>query len=938
MTEEVDYGKTLNLPKTKFKMKASLPNKEPQMLKEWEKGNIYQKSLENRDKDFILHDGPPYANGNIHIGHALNKVLKDIILKYKRLRGYNAPYVPGWDTHGLPIELKVFEKLGEKAKTMTELEIREKCKNYALNFVNKQKEEFKRLGILGEWDKPYLTLNPEYEAKQLEVFADLYENGYIFKGLKPIHWCSNCQTALAEAEIEYEDHKSPSIFVRFEFNSNVNEKFELGLGEDEKVYTVIWTTTPWTIPANVGIAVHPDFEYVFIKTEKGILLLAKELLESALPEMGIEKYEIIKEIKGSELERLTCQHPFLDRESLIILGTHVTLEAGTGCVHTAPGHGQEDYIAGTRYKLPVISPIDNKGHLTEEAGEEFAGQFYLKANKSIVKKLEETGHLLKLKEITHSYPHCWRCKKPVIFRATEQWFVRAEGSDLREKAMKSLENVEFIPAWGRKRMETMLVNRPDWCISRQRIWGVPIPVFYCEDCNQAIVSKEIVMKVAEVVKKEGTSAWLKYTPEELIGDLAKCPKCGGTHLRKETNIMDVWFDSGSSHRSVLEVRENLKWPADLYLEGSDQHRGWFQTSLLTSVGTKGSAPYKKILTHGFVNDGNGKKMSKSKGNVVSPQEIVKEYGADILRLWTASVDYREDIKMSDNILKQMSESYRRIRNTARYILGNINEFDPKKDIVHYDEMLEIDKWALHKLEKLKRKVTENYEKYEFYNLFYDIHYFASVEMSAFYLDILKDRLYVLPKGSSARRSAQTVMQEILISLTKMISPVLSFTAEEIWQKLPAELKETESVLLADWIEERDEFIDEELATKWEKIMKLRGTINKKLEEARVEKIIGHSLNAEVVIYAKEEEKAFINEYAKEWESILIVSKVTILEEEKEGMTELEGNANILVKVEKAPGEKCERCWKYSETVGENEEHPTLCARCSKIVSELEEIK
>jgi len=934
MTEKVDYGKTLNLPKTKFKMKASLPNKEPQMLKEWEKGNIYQKSLENKNKDFILHDGPPYANGDIHIGHALNKVLKDIILKYKRLRGYNAPYVPGWDTHGLPIELKVSEKLGSKAKDMTELEIRDKCKNYALNFVNKQKEEFKRLGILGEWDKPYLTLNPEYEAKELEVFGDLYENGYIFKGLKPIHWCSNCQTALAEAEIEYEDHKSPSIFVKFEFNSDVNEKFELGLKENEKVYSVIWTTTPWTIPANVAIALNPDFEYVFVKTEKGILLLAKELLETSLPEMGIEEYEIIKEIKGAELERLTCQHPFLDRESLIILGNHVTLEAGTGCVHTAPGHGQDDYVAGTRYKLPVISPIDNQGHLTEEAGEEFAGQFYLKANKSIVEKLRETGHLLQLKEITHSYPHCWRCKKPVIFRATEQWFVQAEGSDLREKAMESLKDVEFIPAWGRKRMETMLVNRPDWCISRQRTWGVPIPVFYCEDCNEAIVSKEIVTEVAKVVKKEGTNAWLKYTPEELIGELAKCPKCGGTHLRKETNIMDVWFDSGSSHRSVLEARDNLKWPADLYLEGSDQHRGWFQTSLLTSVGTKGTAPYKKILTHGFVNDGQGKKMSKSKGNVVSPQDIVKTYGADILRLWTASVDYREDIKMSDNILKQMSESYRRIRNTARYILGNINEFDPKKDIVSYDEMLEIDKWALHKLEKLKRKVTENYEKYEFYNLFYDIHYFASVEMSAFYLDILKDRLYVLPKESKERRSAQTVMQEILISLTKMISPVLSFTAEEIWQKLPEELKGTESVLLADWIEENDEFINEELATKWEKIMKLRGTINKKLEEARVEKIIGHSLNAEVTMYAKGEEKEFINEYASQWEDILIVSKVTIVEEELEEMAELEGNANILVKVTKALGEKCERCWKYSETVGNNEEHPSLCARCSEIVSGL----
>ena len=930
MSDERDYGKTLNLPKTSFQMRANLPNKEPQILKKWDKDKIYKKSIEGKEKQFILHDGPPYANGNIHIGHALNKILKDIILKYKRLQGYNAPYVPGWDTHGLPIELKVTEELGDAAKDMSPLKIREKCTKYAKKWVQKQKADFIRLGVMGDWDNPYLTLNPEYEAKQLEVFKELYENGYIFKGLKPIYWSPATETALAEAEIEYKNHVSPSIYVKMEANSDLLEK--LGLDEAS---LVIWTTTPWTIPANVAICLNAEFEYGVYKTEKGNLILAKGLSEKAFSDMGIENVELIKEFTGDELERTTYRHPFLDRTGIVILGEHVTMEAGTGCVHTAPGHGQDDYVVGTRYGLPVISPINNKGHLTEEAGK-FAGMFYKKANKEIAAHMEETGHLLMLKEIEHSYPHDWRSKTPVIFRATEQWFVRAEGSDLREKALKAIEDVEFVPAWGRNRISTMLESRPDWCISRQRIWGVPIPIFYNEATGEEIFYGEIIDRVIGIVKKEGTIAWVKYSPEELIGEeLLEKYNLAGLELRKETNIMDVWFDSGVSHRSVLETRENLKRPADLYLEGSDQHRGWFQTSLLTSIGSTGDAPYKQVLTHGFVNDGEGKKMSKSTGNVMSPDDVIKTYGADILRLWCASVDYREDVKISENILKQMAEAYRRVRNTARYILGNTNDFDPIKDRVSYDELPEIDKWAMHKLETLKRKVTENYNKYEFYNLFHDIHYFAGIDMSAFYLDIIKDRLYAENGDSIDRRAAQTVMYEVLVSMNKMIAPILSFTAEEIWSKIPEASKDAESILLSSWYENNDQYIDEELAAKWDQIIKIRKEANKSLERARQgeNRIIGNSLDAKILIKLNDEGLAkLLEENRKLIEEVLIVSSLEIVSEIDETFTEGEEVEGMFVKVLHAEGEKCERCWKYSTKIGALEEHPTICPRCSEVLS------
>ena len=926
-----DYGATLNLPKTSFQMKANLPNKEPKFIKMWQEQEIYFKGIDKDKPSFILHDGPPYANGEIHIGHALNKILKDIILKYKRLRGYNAPYIPGWDTHGLPIELKVTEKLGSKAKEMTPAEIRELCAEYAKKWVGIQREGFVRLGVLGDWENPYLTLKPEYEAKQLEVFGELYENGYIFKGLKPIYWSPVTETALAEAEIEYKNVSSPSIYVKMKANQDLLDR----IGMTEETWVVIWTTTPWTLPANVAISLNPDFEYGVYKTEKGNLILGKDLAEQAFSAMEIENYELIKEFVGRDIERTTYQHPFLDRTGLVILGTHVTADAGTGCVHTAPGHGQDDYVVGTRYGLPVISPINHKGVLTEDAGQ-FAGLFYAKANKEICAYLEGTGDLLKLKMIEHSYPHDWRSKTPVIFRATEQWFVNVEGSDIRERALKALDDVTFIPAWGRNRIGSMLETRPDWCISRQRVWGVPIPVFYNVATGKEIFNRDILNRIIEIVKKEGTIAWVKYSAEELIGEeLLEKYNLKGVELRKETNIMDVWFDSGVSHRAVLETRGDLLHrPADLYLEGSDQHRGWFQTSLLTSIGSTHDAPFKNILTHGFVNDGEGKKMSKSVGNTVVPADVIKVYGADILRLWCASVDYREDVKISDNILKQMAEAYRRVRNTARYILGNSNDFNPNTDKVPYDQLMEIDKWALHKLEVLKRKVTENYDKYEFYNLFQDIHYFAGVDMSAFYLDIIKDRLYTEGTNSIERRSAQTVMTEILVTLTKMIAPILSFTAEEIWETLPEVLKDKESVFLTDWYKENDEYLNPEIENKWVEIIKVRKEANKSLEKARQgkDRIIGNSLDAKVMLHSTDAEiQKFLVENREKLELALIVSEVEVVENIDETFTKGEEATDLYIKVFHAEGEKCERCWKYSKEIGKDPEHPTLCPRCTSVL-------
>ena len=923
--EKVDYAGTLNLPKTSFKMKANLAQKEPITLRDWNKANIYEKSLKEDKGFFILHDGPPYANGNIHIGHALNKVLKDIILKYKRLRGYNAPYIPGWDTHGLPIEWKIMEELGEKAKTMSPLQIRQECKKYALKWVEKQKAEFIRLGVLGNWENPYITLKSEYEAEQLKVFKEIYENGYVYKGLKPVYWSPTTETALAEAEIEYKDVESHSIYVKFEGKQDLLDK--LGIDEGS---ILIWTTTPWTLPANLGVFLHPEFDYGVYKTEKGNLILAKSLAETVFSTLGLS-YELLKEFKGTELERTHYRHPFLDRDGLVMIGDYVTADAGTGAVHSAPGHGVDDYNYALKYNIGVLSPVDDKGHMTKEAGK-YEGMFYAKASNVIVEDLTESGHLLHHSKFTHSYPHDWRSKKPVIFRATEQWFISVDESDIRQNALDALKDVEFVPEWGKNRINAMLETRPDWTISRQRVWGVPIPIFYNRETNEVIYEPEIMDKVIELVKKEGTDIWWKYEAEEIIGEeLLEKYNLKDTPLRKERSIMDVWFDSGVSHRGVLVPRE-LPRPADLYLEGSDQHRGWFQSSLLTSIASTKDAPYRRILTHGFVMDGQGRKMSKSLGNTILPKDITEKYGADILRLWVSSVDYREDVRISENILQQMSDAYRRIRNTARFLMGNLSDFNYSEDKVEYSEMFEIDRWAMHKLEELKEKTTKYYDRYEFYSLFQEITYFCSIEMSSFYLDIVKDRLYCENKKSPERRSAQTVLTEVLRVLVRVISPVLSFTAEEIWERIPESIKEEESVHLSSWIEANPEYKNEELAKKWEKIYHLRKEVNKKLETERQTGMIGHSLDAKVLLNVSNDEYVFLKEYTEtEVSDLFIISQVKFVNDKLQE-SEIEG---ITIAVEKASGEKCERCWKYDEEVGHDHEHNDVCPRCAKVLNSLE---
>ena len=922
--EKVDYAKTLNLPKTSFKMKANLAQKEPLTLRDWKKAEIYEKSLKEGAPFFVLHDGPPYANGDIHIGHALNKILKDIILKYKRLRGYNAPYIPGWDTHGLPIEWKIMEELGEKAKNMTPLQIRQECKKYALKWVEKQKEGFKRLGILGNWDNPYVTLRPEYEAEQLKVFKEIYENGYIYKGLKPVYWSPTTETALAEAEIEYKDVTSHSIYVKFEGEKDLADK----LGVDE-ASILIWTTTPWTLPANLGVFLHPEFDYGLYKTEKGNLVVAKDLAEDVFKTLDLS-YELLKEFKGTELEYTHYQHPFLDRKGLVMNADYVTIDAGTGAVHTAPGHGADDYNYSLKYNIGILSPVDDKGHMTKEAGK-YEGMFYAKASKAIVEDLTESGHMLYHTTFVHSYPHDWRSKKPVIFRATEQWFISVDESDIRENALKALENVEFVPSWGKNRIGSMLETRPDWTISRQRVWGVPIPLFYNRATDEVIYEPEIMDRIIELVKKEGTDIWWKYEAKEIIGDeLLEKYNLKDVDIRKERSIMDVWFDSGVSHRSVL-VPRNLPRPADLYLEGSDQHRGWFQSSLLTSIASTKDAPYKRILTHGFTMDGQGRKMSKSLGNTILPKDITEKYGADILRLWVSSVDYREDVRISENILQQMSDAYRRIRNTARFLMGNLNNFDYANDKVDYKDMFEIDKWAMHKLEELKEKTTEYYDKYEFYSLFQEITYFCSMEMSSFYLDIVKDRLYCEGTTSIERRSAQTVLTEVLKVLVRIISPVLSFTADEIWERIPEALKEEESVHLSKWIEANPEYLNEELAKKWDKIARLRREVNKKLEAERQTGLIGHSLDARVLLNIANAEYSFIKDYTEnEVSDLFIVSQVKFVNDNL-AESEIEG---ISISVEKASGEKCERCWKYDEEVGHDHNHSDVCPRCASVLEKM----
>ncbi|ADG82707.1 isoleucine--tRNA ligase [Thermincola potens] len=934
----MDYSKTLNLPQTEFPMRANLSEREPEILKFWEDNSIYKKVQEkNAGKEkFILHDGPPYANGDIHLGHTLNKVLKDIIVKFKSMDGFDAPFVPGWDTHGLPIEQQAIKALGINRHEVGPVEFRKKCKEYALKYVDIQREQFKRLGCRGDWDNPYLTLQPHFEAKQIEVFGEMAKKGYIYKGLKPVYWCASCETALAEAEIEYAEKKSASIYVKFAVKDGK------GVLPEDNTFVVIWTTTPWTIPANVAIAVHPDFEYSLVEVKdserKGErYVIAKEMLAGVMDVFDIKFYDELKTIRGQELEYVVCKHPLIERDSLVILGEHVTLEAGTGAVHTAPGHGLEDFEIGKVYNLPVINPIDNKGRFTEEGGI-FCGQDTNEGNKNVVIELDKVGALLKLEWIRHQYPHCWRCKNPILFRATEQWFASIDG--FRKEALEAIKEVQWIPTWGEDRIHNMIADRGDWCISRQRTWGVPIPIFYCEACGKDLINDATIKHVAGLFRKYGSDVWFARDAKDLLPEGTKCPSCGRTEFRKETDIMDVWFDSGSSHKAVLEQPEiwpDLRWPADLYLEGSDQHRGWFNSSLCTSVATTGKAPYKTVLTHGFLVDEQGRKMSKSLGNGIDPLEVINKMGADILRLWVSSADYKADVALSSNILKQMSEAYRKIRNTARYILGNLYDFDPAKDTVPYEQMEELDKWALLKLHKLSKRVLNAYRNYEFHILYHAIHNFCAVDMSAFYLDIIKDRLYTSLPSSVERRAAQTVMYEIINTLVRLIAPVLSYTAEEIWRYIPYKEENLISVQLADMPKVNEAYLDQALEDKWEKVIKIREEVAKELEKARRDKVIGHSLNAQVHIYPDEKLRAFLAPLQEQLATIFIVSSVQIHEPEEvlpEAASVSEEVPGLAVTVNQAPGEKCERCWVYSPEVGKNADHPSICPRCAEVVAQL----
>lgn len=913
-----DYNSTLNLPKTDFPMRAGLPKSEPVTLKNWEDEKIYENLMGiNEGKPlFVLHDGPPYANGNIHLGTALNKILKDFIVRYKNMSGFKAPYVPGWDTHGLPTELKARKKAGVGSSAdISELELRKMCQEFVEGYIDDQRNQFKRLGVIGEWDNPYITLTHDFEAEQIRIFAEMACKGYIYKGLKPVYWCPECKTALAEAEIEYAEDPCHSIYVKFNVTDDLGKFSAMGI-DPKKVYFVIWTTTTWTLPGNVAICVGPSFDYAVIKCGDEYYVMAEELYKSAMEDAEKTDYEVVATIKGAELEYMKTAHPFMDRESVVIVGDHVTLESGTGCVHTAPGHGVEDYDVCRNYpEIPIIVPVDENGVLTEDAGM-FAGLKTDDANKPIAEHLEKIGALFALKKIIHQYPHCWRCKNPVLFRATDQWFCSVD--DFKDDAIKAIDEVEWIPGWGKDRITSMVRERKDWCISRQRKWGVPIPIFYCEDCGEPLIDKEAMLAVADLFGKEGSNAWFTHTAEEILPKGKKCSKCGCTSFTKEKDIMDVWFDSGSSHAAVLKNRPYLKWPADLYLEGADQYRGWFQSSLLTSVATMGTAPYKAVLTHGWVVDGKGRVMHKSLGNGIDPQEVIDQYGADVLRLWVASSDYHADIRISPDILKQLSEAYRKIRNTARYILGNLNGFNPDENMVSLDELMPIDKWALAKLNILIDKVKEAYDKYEFHIVYHAIHNFCVVDMSNFYLDVLKDRLYTEKADSKARRAAQTSIYIILNAMTRMIAPILAYTSDEIWKYMPHSSNEkAEHVIYNEMPEKVDISIDDDFMAFWDEIHELRDDVKKSLETFIKDKTIKSSLEAKVTLGASGDKLAFLNKAENELATAFIVSEVEIVDNSSE----------LEIRIDKAEGEKCERCWVISKTVGENSEHPTLCSRC-----------
>jgi isoleucyl-tRNA synthetase len=926
----MDYKNTLNLPQTGFPMRANLAQREPEILARWEKTGLYRAIAARRrgNEKFVLHDGPPYANGHIHIGHALNKILKDVIVKYRSLSGRWAEYVPGWDCHGLPIEHQVDKNLGQRKEAIPTGEKRRLCREYAAKFVDIQRREFQRLGVLGDWENPYRTMSFEYEAGILREFGRFVESGAVYKGTKPVYWCMTCRTALAEAEVEYSDHTSPSIYVKFPF-ADPPETIHPALA-GKKVSFVIWTTTPWTIPSNLGVALHPEFPYVALEAGGEVYVVAEGLAERFAAETGLKDPARLATFGAAHLERLRCRHPFAGRDSLLVLGDYVTLEAGTGCVHTAPGHGREDYETGLKYGLPIYAPLDDAGRFTADVPF-FAGMQVFEANPRVNEKLAEAGALLREDRVSHSYPHCWRCKQPVIFRATKQWFISMDKTGLRANALSEIRKVRWIPAWGQERIEGMIANRPDWCISRQRSWGVPIAIFECAGCGHHLLDRKLIEHVAAFFEKEGADAWFDREVNELLPPGTSCPACGGMEFRKETDILDVWFDSGVSYACVCEGKENLGIPVDLYLEGSDQHRGWFHSTLLAAVGTRQSAPYKAVLTHGFVVDGKGEAMHKSKGNVIAPEEIIRKNGAELLRLWVAAEDYRDDVRLSKDILDRLTEAYRKIRNTVRFLLGNLDGFSPERDAVPYDRMQEMDRYALVLFRRLAEKVLRAYETYEFHLIFHAVNNFCAVDLSSFYLNVLKDRLYCSKADDPARRSAQTALFEITRGLVTLLAPVLSFTAEEAWGYSPAFPGKAGSVFLSDLPEPAELPGEEAIASRWERILALRAEIAQPLEAARKEKTIGSDQDAVVTVSPGPFADLF-ESHAREIQDVLIVSGLAVGDLSGPGVYESAAFPGLKAKVEKAPWGKCERCWNHTPAVGTIPAAPELCERCAAAVA------
>ena len=921
-----NYNDTIHKMQTPFEMRAGLPKKEPKMLEDWEQNHVYEQMIKNNEgkPQYILHDGPPYANGNIHMGTALNKIIKDIIIRYKNMSGFQAPYVPGYDTHGLPIELKALSSLGDKKAGVSKLELRQICKEFATEHIGVMNEQFKRLGVQGDFENPYLTLHPEFEARQVEIFGEMAKKGYIYKGMKAVYWCPEDRTALAEAEIEYAEDECDSIYVRFKLTDDPNgvlAKHNIPL---DKAWIVIWTTTTWTLPANVATCLNPNLEYAFVKIGDAYHIMARELVESTMKGCHIDEYEVLPEtVLGSELELMQYQHPFLDRKGLVILGDHVTLEGGTGCVHTAPGHGVEDFeVCVNHYpQVPVVVPVDDAGRLTAEAGEKFAGLKVWDANKVILEHIKESGHLMGVQHITHQYPHCWRCHHPIIFRATEQWFCSIDA--FKEDVYKAIDSVHWQPAWGHDRMAGMVRDRSDWCISRQRVWGVPIPVFYCKKCGKYHITDASIKAVSDLFRKEGSDAWYKYDANDILPKTEVC-ECGASDWEKDPDIMDVWFDSGSTWSAVCRERPELRWPVDMYMEGADQFRGWFQSSLLTSVATQGVAPYREVLCHGWVVDAQGKQMHKSAGNGMEPSEIIRDYGADIIRLWVASSDYTVDVRAGKEIFRQLSEAYRKMRNTARFMLGNISDFDPAKDMVDDDQLFEIDRWALEACNKLTATMRDAYEHYDFSRAYHALYNFCVIDMSNFYMDVIKDRLYCA--DDHARRCAQTALYRILVDFTKLLAPILCFTSQEIWSYIP-KLDGMKDYVVFEQMPEAKAAADEAFEAKWDRIMAIRDDVKKVLEQARADKVIGSALEAGLTLYCSKEVYDFLNAIPMdELADLFIVSHVDLVEGEGGVKGLVEG---LGVSAAHAAGNKCLRCWKYETTVGED----GLCPRCAKVLKQ-----